>query len=211
MNIRLTEKQKIEMTNSDSVYRVMQKVLLRESKVARDKEHFWVIGLNCKLKVLFVELVSVGSCTATVVEPINVFRVAVMKNAVQLILVHSNPSGELEPSEQDKDITDQLIQVGRILRIQVIDHLIISPKFFLSFVKTGLFKELQTDSLKWFPPYELIEIIEIVRKAEERACNLFEDEKEEKREIIKGMKQQEVALHIIGKVTGLSIEEIDNL
>lgn len=63
------------------------------------------------------------------IEPINVFRVAVMKNASRVIMVHNHPSGSLSPSEADKDITDRLIQVGRIL----VDHLIITPQLILVF------------------------------------------------------------------------------
>lgn len=57
----------------------------------------------------------------------NMFRVAVMKNACQVIAVHHHPSGRLALSLSDKDITDRLIQVGRILNIKFVDYLIISP------------------------------------------------------------------------------------
>ena len=112
MNVKLTEAQKIKVLNSDDVFSIMQKVLLRENKIDRDKEHFWIIGLATSLKALFVELVSIGSMRATVVEPINVFRVAVIKNAVQVILVHNHPAGDLTPSPEDENVTDRLIQVG---------------------------------------------------------------------------------------------------
>jgi len=156
MNIRLTEAQKIKVLNSDDVFDIMQKVLLRENKIERDKEHFWIIGLTCNNKILHIELVSLGSMKATIVEPINVFRVAVIKNAVKVILVHNHPSGEVEPSEDDKDITDRLIQVGKIIDVEVIDHLIITPDTFFSFVDMGLFIELRL-SIKWMPPYQIVE------------------------------------------------------
>ena len=88
----------------------------------------------------------------------NVFRVAVMKNASRVILVHNHPSGSLTPSEADKDITDRLIQVGRILNIDLIDHLIITPKSYISFRSTKLMDELE-QSLKYVPTYQVVERI----------------------------------------------------
>ncbi len=86
------------------------------------------------------------------------FRVAVMKNASRVILVHNHPSGSLTPSEADKDITDRLIQVGRILNIDLVDHLIITPKSYISFRSTRLMDELE-QSLKYVPTYQVIERI----------------------------------------------------
>ncbi|HZS80961.1 MAG TPA: JAB domain-containing protein, partial [Herbaspirillum sp.] len=63
--------------------------------------------------ILYIELVSLGSVKSTIVEPMNVYRFAVMKNAVRVIAVHNHPSGNLTPSPHDKDTTDRLIQVGR--------------------------------------------------------------------------------------------------
>jgi len=93
MNVKLTGLKKIRILNSDDVFGIMQKVLLRENKIDRHKEHFWIIGLNLANKILFIELVCMGSVKAATVEPMNVFRVAVMKNAVKVILVHNHPSG----------------------------------------------------------------------------------------------------------------------
>ena len=64
------------------------------------------------------------------------------------MLVHNHPSGNLQPSEEDKDITDRLIQSGRILHTEVLDHLIITEKTYLSFRDTGLMGELEK-SLKY--------------------------------------------------------------
>jgi len=137
MNIELTDKQKTQIINSEDVYAIMQKVLLREEIIDQEKEHFWIIGLTSSNKILFVELVSLGSVNATIAEPMNVFRVAILKNAVKVILVHNHPSGNLTPSDDDKDITDRLIQVGRIINVQAIDHLIISPESYVSFENTA--------------------------------------------------------------------------
>ncbi len=98
------------------------------------------------------------------IEPINVFRVAVMKNASRVIMVHNHPSGSLTPSEVDKDITDRLIQVGRILNIDLVDHLIITPTTYISFRSIKLMEELE-QSLKYVPTFQ---VIERIRKEEKQ-------------------------------------------
>lgn len=210
MTIQLSEQQKIKILNAEDVYKVMKEVLLREEKIDQEKEHFWMIGLATNNQILYIELVSLGSVNAANVEPMNVYRVAVMKGAVKVIFVHNHPSGELKPSESDKDVTDRLIQVGRILNIEAIDHLIISTKSYLSFADTGLFENLKR-STKWVPQYELIERI----KAEEK---IFREDavkyavKEavinEREATAKKLKEAKAPLDLIMKVTGLTEEEI---
>ena len=129
MDIKLTSHDKRYIAGTDDVYKIMQRVLLRENKIDREKEHLWMIGMNEAGYILYLELIALGSYKSVNIEPINVFRVAVMKNASRVIMVHNHPSGSLTPSEADKDITDRLIQVGRIL----VDHLIITPQLILVF------------------------------------------------------------------------------
>lgn len=225
MNIKLTEQHKIKLLNSDDVFEIMQRVLGRENKIDRDKEHFWIIGLANNNKALFIELVSIGSVKTTVIEPMNVFRVAILKNAVKVILVHNHPSGELTPSEDDKDVTDRLIQVGRIINVEVIDHLIITIKSFLSFGNIGLFEELKK-SMKWMPPYEIIQNIrkeeqklrkEAVQLAKEKARKEGEEkgrregEKDKAVEMAKLLKQKGIDITIIAETSGLSEKEIQKL
>jgi DNA repair protein RadC len=154
MEINLTEEQKIKVINSDVLYGVMQRILERENLIDRNKEHFWTVGMNVKNTILYIELISLGGTSGTIVEPMQVFRVGVLKGAVKMILVHNHPSNELKPSEADKDITDRLVQVGNILQIEVIDHLIIADKTFLSFEDIGLL-DLIRKSTKYVPKYEL--------------------------------------------------------
>ena len=116
MNVRLTKAQKIKIANSDDVFAVMRQILRRENRLGRNKEHFWVIGCANNHQILYIELVSLGSLTATIAEPMDVFSWALQKRCVRLILVHNHPSGALQPSRADKEITDRMIQVGRIVR-----------------------------------------------------------------------------------------------
>jgi DNA repair protein RadC len=158
MNVNITDKDKIEIGGSRDLYGIMQRILLRENEIDREKEHFWMIGLNMANTILYIELVSMGSVRATVVEPMNVYRVAVLKGATSVLAVHNHPSGRMTPSDADKDVTDRLIQVGIILDIKFIDHLIISPERYMSFVDTGLMDELEK-SVKYVPTYQIEERI----------------------------------------------------
>jgi len=87
----------------------MQKILLREEKIDQDHEHFWIVGLANNNRILFIELIGFGSVNRTVAEPMDVFSFALQKRAVNIILVHNHPSGEVKPSDADKDLTDRMI------------------------------------------------------------------------------------------------------
>jgi len=202
MNIQLTEAEKIKVLNSDDIYGIMQKVLLREQKIDQNREHFWVIGLENNQRILFVELISLGSVKKALVEPMEVFSFALQKRAVKIVLCHNHPSGELKPSDADKDITDKLIQVGLIVDTPVIDHLIISDKSYLSFVDIGLLAEL-AKSTKYVPPYILIE------RAEAKAAKIAE--KNKTIEFAKELKRDGVDIETIVRYTGLTVSDINQL
>ncbi|MFE8424145.1 JAB domain-containing protein [Tenacibaculum sp. ZH5_bin.1] len=202
MDIKLTEQEKIKILNSDDIYGIMQKILLRESKIDQNREHFWVIGLANNNRILFIELISLGTINATLVEPMEVFSLALQKRAVKIILCHNHPSGELTPSENDKNLTDRLIQVGIIVNTHVIDHLIISDKSYLSFADVGLLQEL-AKSTKYVPKYVLEQRLK--KEAAEIA------QKKEKIEIAKAFKRSGLDNELIAKNTGLTIEEVEKL
>ncbi len=202
MDIKLTEEEKIKILNSDDIYGIMQKVLLRENKIDQNREHFWVIGLENNNRILFIELVSLGTVNKTFVDPMEVFSFALQKRAVKVILCHNHPSGELKPSDADKDITDRLIQVGIIVNTKVIDHLIISTKSYLSFSDTGLLAKLKK-STKYVPSYVLEKRIK--KEATEIA------EKKKTVEIAKELKRKGIDSQTISEATGLSLEEVEKL
>lgn len=202
MDITLTDEQRIKILNSDDIYGIMQQVLLRENKIDQDKEHFWVVGLANNNRVLFIELVSLGTVNQTLVEPMEVYSLALQKRAVKIILCHNHPSGELKPSETDKDVTDRLIQVGIIVDVLVIDHLIISTKSYLSFKDIGLLGELEK-STKYVPKYVLEE------RMRKEAMSIAEQKRTI--EIAKQFKRKGIANETIAEATGLSLEEVAKL
>lgn len=205
MNIQLSDEEKIKVLNGDDLYGIMQKILLRADRIDQDREHFWVVGLANNNRILFIELIGLGSVNATIAEPMDVFSFALQKRAVKVILVHNHPSGDLQPSETDKDTTDNLIQVGRIVNCIVYDHLIITTKSYYSFLESGLLEKLG-ESLKHVPQYKIEEQVqERIKNAAERSRILAQSEFVLKM-IARGMDIQDIS-----ELSGLSVEEIELL
>jgi DNA repair protein RadC len=154
MIIPLDKEDKIIVRSSADLYVIMRKILMRESKIERELEHFWVVSLSVINRIRVVELVSLGTLNECILTPMQVFRIPLIKGALSVILVHNHSCEDLEPSEEDLDTTDRMIQVGIHQNIQVIDHLIINETDFTSFEERGLMEELKK-SKKWVPVYML--------------------------------------------------------
>jgi len=206
MNVRLTEERKIKILNSEDIYKIMQQILLRENKVRRNQEHFWVVGLDNKNKVLFIELVRLGSVNSVQVNPPEVFRMAIYKLAVSMILVHNHTSGDTEPSNADRDLTDRMMKTGKLINIEVIDHLIISEEDYLSFVDTGILAELKRSG-----NYELLDGEKAAMRNLKEKMEREKAIKENNLEIAKRMKEDVVDIDIIKKYTGLTKWDIKGL
>jgi DNA repair protein radc len=102
------------------------------------KEHFVIFYLDARNQEIKREIISVGSLNANLVHPREVFEPAVRNLAAQIILAHNHPSGDPEPSEDDLEITKRLVESGRILCIEIIDHIIIAKTGFISLKEKGL-------------------------------------------------------------------------
>jgi DNA repair protein RadC len=91
-----------------------------------DREHFVVLGLNARGRVTSFKLIGIGTLTACLVHPREVFRAAIMLNAASIICVHNHPSGDLGLSDEDQVLHQRLVDSGELLGIPVLDSLIIS-------------------------------------------------------------------------------------
>jgi DNA repair protein RadC len=214
MNIELTRDQKIKVMNSSMVFKVMKQILMRENEIERDQEHVWIVCLAANNKILNIELISLGAIDETIIKPMQVFRIAILKGAVKLVMIHNHPTGELVPTSTDQDITDRMIQVGNIVNVQVIDHLIISEKHYYSFDDHGLMEELRK-SKKWVPGYVEVErLLKEARKIAEKKGKK-EGKKEGERNkainIAKKSLKEGLSIEVISKITGLSKEDIEKL
>ena len=101
-------------------------------------EQFKVMLLNRANKVLGVFEVSTGSTTATVADPKIIFAAAIKANASGIIIAHNHPSGNLSPSQQDIDLTRKVKDGGKILEVQLLDHVIITTESYYSFADEGI-------------------------------------------------------------------------
>lgn len=102
-----------------------------------DREIFTILMLNIKHKVIGIHDVSVGSLTASVVHPREVFKAACLANAAALIIAHNHPSGDPTPSKEDMNITQNLITAGKLMDIPVLDHIVVGDDKFISFKQEG--------------------------------------------------------------------------
>lgn len=102
------------------------------------KELFRGLYLDINNKLIYDELISVGTLTANLVHPREVFYPAISKRAVAIILAHNHPSGNPEPSEDDIEMTKQMIDVSRIMEIELLDHIIIGKRSYVSLKQRGL-------------------------------------------------------------------------
>lgn len=102
-----------------------------------DREHFIVLHLNVKNRLLAKETISIGSLSANIVHPREVFRGAVMHGSAAIILAHNHPSGDTTPSREDKELTSRLCAAGELLGIRVLDHIIVGGSWYLSLADKG--------------------------------------------------------------------------
>ena len=111
--------------------------LLAEIKDQR-KEYFVCLYLNARNQVIHKEVISIGSLSASIVHPREVFQVGVYHSAASIILAHNHPSGDVSPSKDDIDLTHRLREAGLIMGIEVLDHIIIAAGDFVSLKETGI-------------------------------------------------------------------------
>ena len=102
--------------------------LLREDNRLLEVEHFQVVLLNTRRRLLRVEQISQGTLDTILVHPREVFKLAIAANASAIVLAHNHPSGDPTPSEADIKVTRDLIRAGQLLKIEVLDHVIIGKR-----------------------------------------------------------------------------------
>ena len=123
---------KSKINSPEDVYRRLYPAM-RESK----KEHFIELCLDTKNQVIRENTISIGSLNANIVHPREVFRTALIESAAHIIVAHNHPSGDPTPSREDIDITKKLVETGKIMGIDVLDHVIIGDCRHFSMKEAG--------------------------------------------------------------------------
>lgn len=113
--------------------------VVRSRLKGKKKEHFLALLLDTRSQLIKVSEISIGSLDASIVHPREVFKEAISASAASVIFAHNHPSGDPEASEDDIELTKRLAQAGEIVGIEVLDHIIISDKKYLSLKRQGLF------------------------------------------------------------------------
>lgn len=103
-----------------------------------NREHFIAVFLNTKNMITSYDVISVGSLSASIVHPREVFNKAIKKSAASIILVHNHPSGVPTPSQEDIKITERLKKVGEVVGIRILDHLVVGDESYYSFKEMDL-------------------------------------------------------------------------
>ncbi len=112
--------------------------IIRGIVADRPQEVFVAILLNAKHKAIGAVEVSVGTLSASLVHPREVFRAAILQNAAAIIIGHNHPSGECDPSTEDDSVTERLREAGKLIGIKVLDHIIVAgDKDFYAYSETG--------------------------------------------------------------------------
>lgn len=128
----LKEKKAVEFMHPRDIWNELPDI--RKSK----KEHFVIFYLNTRNQEICKEIISIGTLSASLVHPREVFEPAIKNLASGIILVHNHPSGITEPSEEDLIVTEKLCEAGELLDIRILDHVIVTEKSWFSFKERGL-------------------------------------------------------------------------
>ena len=130
----------VKLNDCETVASVFMDILEDMEPDDQKKELFMVAGVNTKNKIIYAEVVSMGCLTSSVVHPREVFRKAIVNSSGGIITCHNHPSGEPQPSKEDRDLTEVLKKSGEILNIKLVDHVIIGQSIgdgYYSFRKEG--------------------------------------------------------------------------
>jgi len=125
------------VTSPDEAEKVLRQIW--DEDTIQLKEEFVVLLLNNAKKCLGWSKISSGGATATIVDPPTIFQVALLANATSIILAHNHPSGNTSPSKSDKNLTNRIKESGKMLGIEVEDHIILTGEDYVSMKAHGVF------------------------------------------------------------------------
>ena len=121
-----------KLSSSSDVY-----LAFRDLCIAADRESFWTVLLDTKHRIVGIEEAAKGSLTCTVVHPREIYKSVLLTNAAAVIFVHNHPSGDPTPSREDHEITRRLRDVGELLGVRVLDHIVVGHERYVSMVDDG--------------------------------------------------------------------------
>jgi len=113
-----------------------------------DREHFLALHLNNRNQLMAIETVAIGTTNRAIVNPKDVFKSALLNNTQAMIFIHNHPSGTIEPSPEDNNLTLKLMRAASLFGISVLDHLIIGDGGYYSYAEQGRIANYEAEILK---------------------------------------------------------------
>jgi len=129
---RLNSENKNEILSAEDVWKLC--VDINDSK----KENFLAFYLDTQNRLIERQIISIGTLNASLVHPREVFEPAITLHSASIIIAHNHPSGELEPSKEDKEVTKRLKEAGFLLGIEIVDHIILTKNGYFSFQQKNI-------------------------------------------------------------------------
>lgn len=126
-----------KITTPEEIATVLQAVFATYDEIEQGKEHFYTVLLNTRNKIIGIDLTSVGTLNASIVHPRDIFSRAIAANAASIMIAHNHPSGDCDPSNDDGVVTRRISEAGKIMGIELVDHIIFTPDTFKSFKEKG--------------------------------------------------------------------------
>ncbi len=132
------EARKVRIPKSSTFTGSRQIVQWFQGIASEQQEYFYIVMLDNKNQVIDYNMISKGLINRTLVHPREVFAPALENRSVSLVVLHNHPSGETMPSIQDRKITKRLVEVGKLVGINILDHIILGSDEYFSFVDQGI-------------------------------------------------------------------------
>ncbi len=124
------DKSNLKLNNTDIIFDYFKDIFLKEKQ-----ENFYVLFLNTKMRLITYKLLFKGTINTSLVHPREIFKEALLESAYAIIIMHNHPSGDPLPSDEDIELTNKLIEIGKIMSIPVLDHIIFGKDKYYSFYK----------------------------------------------------------------------------
>ena len=150
VNIRMVKEPSLYSTEKITSPEDVKKVIAKEL-ATYDREVFAVLNLKTNGQPINLNICSVGTLDASVVSPREVFKSTILSNSAAFVAIHNHPSGSLNPSQEDKDVTKRLLSCSELLGVKMLDHIIVAGETgdIYSFKSEGLLDQLRPPRAVW--------------------------------------------------------------
>ena len=150
VNIRMVKEPSLYSTEKITSPEDVKKVIAKEL-ATYDREVFAVLNLKTNGQPINLNICSVGTLDASVVSPREVFKSTILSNSAAFVAIHNHPSGSLNPSQKDKDVTKRLLSCSELLGVKMLDHIIVAGETgdIYSFKSEGLLDQLRPPRAVW--------------------------------------------------------------